>query len=47
MYIVRNSEQEVVAITTRKEDALSYLPAQNLDNTHYTIEEKVVDKPSK
>ena len=44
MYIVRNSQGDVVAITTRREDAEAYLAAQHIDDTYYTIEEqKVVD----
>jgi len=38
MFIVRNDSGDIVAVTTRREDAEVYLATQ-LDKTSYTIEE--------
>lgn len=37
MYIVRNSEGATTLITSRKEDAINFVSAGNIDNTEYTI----------
>lgn len=37
MYVVRNSKNEIVAICTRKEDAMAWLTSQKIDKENYTV----------
>ena len=40
MYVVKDSKGNVVAICTRKEDALAYKLSEGIDRTQYTVEQK-------
>ena len=39
MYIIRNSNNEIVAIATRQSDAESFTSAATIDKQNYTIED--------
>ena len=42
MYTVRNSEGEVALITSRKEDAISFITAGSVDKTEYIVMETTI-----
>jgi len=46
MYTVRNSEGAVALITSRKEDAISFITASSVDKTEYIIMETTVIEPN-
>ena len=43
MYIVRNSNKEIVLISTKRADAEAVATGAGLDKTTYTIEEQTND----
>jgi hypothetical protein len=44
MYIVRDTNNDIIIIATKEQDAAAYVQAAALDNQYYTIEDTQEDE---